>query len=223
MLASRQLAGFTQAASLMNLSLLFDSAFVVDEDFDATTTKPALVGYAAVNTAATAKWDALITLLAGQNDTYTGADIPLPVAAGPGTAAAMPMTSAGWLRFANSMAALSYRLKARTPAELAAFTAADWTKIFNYADKGISGTGLTSFNVTVQGDNNNWYSYINYYGNEDQWTRIDYRLLNRMENANGACATAIPIRYSGVGDIRPPGCPTTNDQRLGESGAAQAG
>jgi hypothetical protein len=39
----KAIAGFTQAASFMNLSLLFDSAFFVDEDLDATTTKPYLV------------------------------------------------------------------------------------------------------------------------------------------------------------------------------------
>jgi hypothetical protein len=37
-----------------------------------------------------------------------------------------------------------------------------------------------------------------------------------MENANGTCANAIPIRYSGVADQRAPGCPATNDQRLGD-------
>lgn len=203
----KAVAMFAQAASLTNLSILFDSAFVVDETFDPTAGAPTLSDYKAVNADAKTRWDALIALLNGKNDAYTS-PVVLPVTT-------FTLNSGTLQRMANTMAALNLRLMPRSNTELNAQAASYWTNILNYADKGISGTGLTSFDVTVQGDNNNWYSYIAFYGAENTWTRVDYRLINRMDS-KGTGGTPVPVRYSGVSDIRAPGNPTTNDQRLGD-------
>jgi hypothetical protein len=199
------LAQFSQAASLTNLSLIFDSAFVVDETFDATAGAPTLSKYDAVNAAALTRWDALIAALNGKTDTYAS-PLVIPVTT-------FTVNSANLQRLANTMAAATLRLMPRSRTELDAQPATFWTKILGYADKGISGTGLTSFDFVVQGDNNNWWSYIAAYGAENTWTRVDYRLVNRMD-AMGSGGTPVPIRYSGVADIRAPGNPTNNDQRL---------
>ena len=202
----RSVAMFSQAASLTNLALLFDSAFVIDEDFDAAVTAPRLSGYAAVSGAAMEKWDALIAQLAGRSDTYTD-PVVLPVTT-------FEMNSQNLRRLANTMAALTLRLTPRTPAELNAQPAAFWSRILGYANNGITA------DVTVQGDFTNWYSYIVYYGNSVSWMRTDHRKINRMDAMGGAGA-AVHYRYRGTSDIRPPGNPTTNDQRLGDGGAGR--
>jgi hypothetical protein len=207
----KAIAVFAQAASLANLALIFDSAFVVDETFDATAGPPSLELYPAVSAAAMGKWDALIASLAGEAEDYA-APVVLPTTT-------FTMNSANLLRMANTMAALTLRLTPRTNTELTAKTGAYWTSILNYANAGISGSGLTSFDVTVQGDNNNWFSFIAFYGAENTWMRVDYRLINRMD-AQGA-GTPVPARFSGPADIRAPGNPGSNDQRLADGASTR--
>ena len=202
----RSVAMFSQAASLTNLALLFDSAFVIDEDFDAAIAPARLSGYVAVSDAAMGKWDALIAQLAGRSDTYAN-PVVLPVTT-------FEMNSQNLRRLANTMAALTLRLTARTPAELNAQPAAFWSRILGYANNGITA------DVTVQGDFNNWYSYIAFYGNSVSWMRVDYRKINRMD-AMGSGGTPVHFRYRGTSDIRAPGNPTSNDQRLGDGGTSR--
>jgi hypothetical protein len=202
----KALAMFAQAASLSNLALLFDSAFVVDETFDATEGEPSLQRYTLVSSAAIAKWDALIAQLAGKTDSYA---TPLVL---PSTEFAL--TSENLRKMANTLAALTLRLTPRTPAELNGKAASFWTQILTYANAGITA------DLIVQGDFNNWYSYIAGYGSDNTWTRVDYRKLNRMDAAGGG-ANPLPFRYSGPADIRVPGHPTANDQRLADGAAGK--
>lgn len=197
----RAIAAFTQAASLSNLSFMFDSAFIVDEDFDATAGAPTLSGYAAVNAAAMTKWDALIALLNGKSDDYASPTV-LPTTE-------FVLTSTTLRQMANTMAAITLRMRERTEDALNALPASYWTSILGYADNGIQD------DLTVQGDFNNWYSLFLYYAAMPSWTRVDYRLIKRMDEAGGQ-ASAIPVRYGGTSDIRAPSNPTTNDQRLGD-------
>ena len=176
----KALAQFTQAASLMNLGLIFDRAFIVDETFDPTAGKPELKGYKEVSAAAAAKFDKLIADLAGKAETYDLAVIPIT----PG-----PLTSVRLSRIANTMAALNLAYTPRNAAEAAAV---DWTKVAALADKGIgSGSAGAPFDFTVIGDFNTWYSYTNYYGNEHSWVRVDQRLINRMD-------PSIPVTFNGT-------------------------
>lgn len=198
----RALARFTQAASLSHLALLFDSAFVMDEKSDAAVAMPKLSGYADVSDAALEKWDALIELLDGRSDTYASSVFPVTT---------FTLNSQNLGRMANTMAALTLRLTPRTPAELNAMPASFWSRILGYANNGITA------DVTVQGDFTNWYSYIAYYGNSVSWMRVDYRKINRMD-AQGSGGTPVHFRYRGTSDIRAPGNPANNDQRLGDGG-----
>lgn len=165
----KALAQFSQAASLANIAILFDQGFVVDEKSGGTT--PEFKKYPEVSAAAMAKWDALIAGLNGKNDTYDVSVIPI---------AAGPLTSGMLSRMANTMAARTLAYTARTPAENAAV---NWAKVVSYAEKGLSGTAGAGapYDFTVVGDNNNWYSYIAFYGDEPTWLRVDMRLINIMD------------------------------------------
>ena len=165
----KALAQFTQAASLANIAILFDQGFVVDEKSAGTT--PVFKKYPEVSAAAMTKWDALIASLSGKNETYDVSVIPI---------AAGPMTSAMLSRMANTMAARTLVYTARTPTENAAV---NWAKVVSYAEKGLSGTAGAGapYDFTVVGDNNNWYSYIAFYGDEPTWLRVDMRLINIMD------------------------------------------
>lgn len=171
----KALAQFSQAASLMNLALIFDRAFVVDETYDPNGPPPEFKTYKDVSAAALAKWEALIAATAGKNETYAPAIIPLKD---------VTLTSSVLNRMANSMAAL---LLAYTPRNATEAAAVDWTKVAALADKGIgTGSAGAPFNFTVVGDFNTWYSYINYYGNEESWVRVDHRVINRMDGTTPA-------------------------------------
>jgi starch-binding outer membrane protein, SusD/RagB family len=164
----RRLAQFTQAAILGNLALVFDKAFIVDETLtpgDAPELKP----YKDVSDAAVAKWAALATDAAGKSDEYDLTELPL---------ADGPLTAARLARIANTMAALTMAYTPRTAAEAATV---DWAKVAAFAAKGIgTGTAGAPFDMTVIGDFNNWYSGLTELGAGISWTRIDMRLINRM-------------------------------------------
>lgn len=170
----KQLAQFVQAAELTNLALIFDQAFVVDETMQPGD-KPELVPYKDVSAAAMTKWDALIAASNGKSYVYDQSVLPLE-----GTT----LSSAKLNRFANTMAALTLAYTPRNAAEAATV---DWAKVAAYADKGIgTGSAGAPFDITVVGDNNTWYSYIDYYGEEPSWMRVDMRLINRMDPSSPA-------------------------------------
>ncbi len=176
----KALAQFTQAAALGNLALIFDRAFVVDETFDLSGPKPELKPYKDVSAAALGKWEALIAATNGKSETYDPTVIPLTVG---------PLTSGRINRMANTMAAL---LLAYTPRNAAEAAAVDWTKVAALADKGIgTGSAGAPFDFSVIGDNNDWYSYIAFYGDENTWMRVDQRLINRMD-------PSIPVKFNGT-------------------------
>jgi hypothetical protein len=206
----KSLALFTQAAGMSQLAQEFDSSFIVDEAFDATAGPPSLSKYDAVTTASMAKWDALLTHLAGRSDSYPTDATILPLTGG------VTLTSANLARISRTLAAITLRTTPRSRTELDAKPASYWQQIYSYANAGITGAGLTSFDVSVQGDFNQWYSYIAYYGAEASWMRVDHRVINRMDSFGAG--TPVFYRYRGTTDIVAPGNPTTNDQRLGDGG-----
>src|SRR6185503_16564343 len=95
--ATKHLAMFSQAATLTNLALAFDKAFVVDETTDPEKELPQLKNYKDVTLAALAKWDALIAATNGKSYTYDATILPLDGG---------DLTSSKLNRIANTMAAL---------------------------------------------------------------------------------------------------------------------
>jgi starch-binding outer membrane protein, SusD/RagB family len=181
---------FAQAGALTNLALIFDKAFVVTERTDLTKA-PELIPYAQVRDSALKSWDAVIALTAGKTWSWDADVMPLTV----------PQTAANINRIANTMAARTLMLSARTGAEN---TATNWQRVLAYADKGITGTGLTDIDFSVLNDGDNvWYSQILNYGNLDSWTRVDQRLVNRM-------APNVPAKYAGTNVA-----PVSDDRRMG--------
>lgn len=195
----RSAALFTQAGTLSNLAMLFDQAFVVDETTDPLN-PPSLVGYADVRAAALAKWDALIALTQGK--TWAWDQTWLPLVGGAGT---MGAASAGQInRIANTMAARLLVYSARTLAETQG--SVPWAQVLTYADRGITGTGLTDMDFAIVDDGGTlWYDYIKLYGNLHSWTRVDQRVINRM-------APNIPVMFNGLPNQPQP---TPTDNRLG--------
>jgi hypothetical protein len=125
-------------------------------------------------------WDEVIAATDGKSYTL-GANV-WPLVPG-------PLNAVRLNRIANTMAAL---LLAYTPRRASEVAAVDWDKVRALAEKGIgTGTAGAPFDVVVQGDNNNWWSYINYYGNEPSWVRVDLKLINRMD-------PTIPPKFNGT-------------------------
>jgi len=179
--AYENLAMFTRAASLTNLALLFDRAFVVNEEFSPSADPaPELQAFQAVADTAAKWWDELIAAQAGQSFNYTAATFPMVGG----------LSSTRLTRMANTMAAL---LLAYTPRRAADVAGVNWAKVKSLAEKGIgTGTAGAPFDVVVEGDGGtNWWSYLNYYGNEQSWVRVDLRLINRMDPGQ-------PSKYAGT-------------------------
>jgi len=188
----KSLAMFVQAATLTNLALLYDKAFIVDENFvPGTSEVPQLVSYTEVAAAAQAKWDAVIAATAGK--TYEYGDAVLPMSG-------LKFNGTTINRIANTMAAL---LLVYTPRAAAEVGTTNWAKVAAYADKGIgTGSAGTPFDFSVVGDNNNWYSYNAYYGDENSWVRTDVKLINKMDPTVPAKYTGTNVAPSGNGDKR---------------------
>jgi hypothetical protein len=189
--AARAAALFTLAASHSSLALLFDLSFVITRP-PPPTALPLLRGYAEMRDTALVLWDELIALTDGKNwqwDQFT-----LPLADGAPTAARIN-------RLARTMAARTLMLSARTAAQNAAN---DWDRILEYADGGITGTGVADMDFAVVDDYQTWYDYIKGYGAYEPRFRVDQRLINRM-------ASNIPVKFNGLAN-QP--LPVPEDARL---------
>jgi hypothetical protein len=184
----KTLAMFAQAAALGELGLIFDQAFVVDEN---STGLPTLVKYQDVVTAALTKWDAVIAASAGKTYEFPTSVLPLSVVKFNGT---------NLNRIANTMAARTLAYSARTAAETQALS---WTKVLAYADKGITGNGLTSFDFTVIGDGYvNWYADFPAAPNSTWGIPVSTVTINEMDPTVPAGFTGTMVGPSAVHDAR---------------------
>jgi hypothetical protein len=177
----KALALWAQAGALMQIALIFDKGFIVDEDFDASTQTPSLAPYTDVAAAAQSKLDALIALTAGKDWTYQDSDFPLY---------GQTLTATSLNRIANTMAA---QLLAYTPRDKAAAAKVDWAKVLQYANNGI-GTGPAGepFDWAIQGDGGSqWYVYLTLYFDFPSWMAVDQKLIHKMS----AC---VPEKFDGT-------------------------
>jgi starch-binding outer membrane protein, SusD/RagB family len=159
-------AMLTQGASLANLGMLFDKAFIVDETTNTDTIS--LQPYANVTAAAVAKFDSVIAVSTGKTWTFPDPDASIV----PG----ITLTADRMRRIASTMAARTMVFTARTAAQN---TATNWAKVLTYAENGIS-TGSAPFDITFTGDGNLWYDYLKLYGERPTWLRVDLRVINMM-------------------------------------------
>jgi hypothetical protein len=190
----KSIAQFSQAGALMQLGLVFDKAFIVDETVDVLKNPPKLVPYDSVVKVAMSKFDAVIAASAGQNWTYDASVFP---------SANGSLTGARLNRLANTMAALTLAYEPRNAADAAKV---DWARVLKYADKGIgTGSAGAPFDLVVIGDGGtNWYNYFMYYTDDPTWMRVDQHLIHQMN-------ASVPDKFNGT-VVAPTG---TGDARLG--------
>ena len=175
----KQEAQFSQAASYTYLAMEFDKAFVVTEN-NVPASPPSLVPYAEVRDSTLRMWKDLIAASAAKNYTYSVTDLPMPDGA---------LTSARLNRIANTMAAMLLAYSPRIPSQSASV---DWAAVAAFADKGIgTGSAGAPFDIVVQEDANEWWSYVAAYGDQQDWIRMDHRVINRMN-------PAVPAKYNGT-------------------------
>ncbi len=185
----KALAALSQAGALMQLALIFDKAYTVDETFNPSTDPaPTLKPYTEVRDFALGKIDALIALTAtgGGADTASYDASEFPVQGG--------LSGAKLNRFANTMAAQLLAYSPRTAAEAAQV---DWNKVLTYANNGITS------DFVVVGDANLWWSEFMGYFDLPSWMRVDQKLIHKM-------APNVPDQYDGT-PVPPSG---TYDARL---------
>jgi hypothetical protein len=190
--AYEHLAMFTRAASMTNLALLFDRAFVVNDQFAPETGPvPELLPYQQVADSAEKWWDELIAALDGETHDEVAGAIPL-------VGSELDAPTMG--RIANTLAAL---LLAYTPRQASDVAGVDWNKVLTYAENGLGSGAGAPLDMVVQGDGGtNWWSYINYYGNEPSWVRVDMRVINRMDPSQPAKFTGTIVPKGTSPDAR---------------------
>ncbi len=173
------LAQWAQAGALMQLALIFDKAFAVDENFDASKGAPAFVPYDSMETFALGKINNVISATAGQDWTYTSSEFP----------AQGGLTANMLNRYANTMAA---QLLAYTPRTAAEAAKVNWSQVLSYAQKGIgTGSAGAPFDFTVIGDDNLWWSEFMGYFDLPSWMMVDLKLIHQM-------APNVPDMYTGA-------------------------
>lgn len=190
--AYRGFAYLVQGLAQGNLALIFDKSYILDEKVDPDTLK--LRPYTDVSAAAMAKYDSAIAL-AEAGAGVTDSDLA------PGTL----LNADQIARLANTMAARHLVFMARNATQNAA---TNWTKVLQYAEKGISSTTVPGVpaDFTIIGDGgNNWWDYVKAYGDRQSWIRVDQKVINLMDT------TQIKVWTSAT---PPPMADTTVDERL---------
>ena len=186
----KELAMFTQAGALMELSLVFNQAFPVDEATDPTSVT--MVPYTDMATFTKGKIDALIADLAGKSYTYDQTS-EFPASIQPEgndystNATGTGMTSDVMARIMNTWGAQLLAYSPRTAAEA---SSVDWNAVLAYTQKGIGHDGGSPIDFSVVGDYNNWWSDLVSYMDYPSWMMIDLHLIHQM-------APNVPDSYTG--------------------------
>jgi starch-binding outer membrane protein, SusD/RagB family len=185
------LAQMSQAGALLELSLVYDRAFPVDEN----TTVANFVSYDSMATFTKGKIDKLIAATAGQSWTYTAGQFPASITTPPsnfanGGTEGSGLTASVINRLANTWGAQLLAFTPRTKAEAAT---ANWAQVLAYAQKGIgTGTAGTPFDFSVIGDGgNSWYALYPAYADLPSWMMVDLHLISQM-------APNVPNEYTGL-------------------------
>lgn len=159
---ARAMCKFIQGLAYGNLALVFDKAFIVDEDESVEGVVESAVDYKTVTTAAIGYFDEAIAL---SDNTFT---IP---ATWLGTEA--DLSNADFKKLISTSAA---RVLAYTPRNQTDLNAADWSAIRTYADAGIT----SDFNV-VNDAYTRWYHEAGDYLTYNGWGVTDMYVVNLMD------------------------------------------
>lgn len=192
----KSLAMFSQALALTELGLIFDQAFVVDENSEGL---PVMVKYQDVITAAMTKWDAVIAATSGKTYEFPSSVLPL---------AGVKFTGTNMNRISNTMAARALAYSARTLAETQTLP---WARILAYADKGITGSAGASFDFSIIGDGGtNWYADAVAYSASTWGVAVDVKTINMMDPSVPTPFTGVKVAPGPVHDNRLQATPRIN-------------
>ncbi len=188
----KTLALFSQAGALMELALVYNQAFPVDETVSAGS-PPSLAPYTDMTAFAKSKIDALITTLASQSYTYDQSS-EFPASFQPEgndysvNATGTGATSALMYRVVNTWGAQLLAYSPRTAAEA---SSVNWAQVLAYTQKGLGHDGGAPLDFSVIGDYNNWWSDFVSYMDFPSWMMIDLKLIHQM-------APNVPDEYTGL-------------------------
>lgn len=160
-LKTRAEAHFAQGLAYGYLALTYDKAKFVDETvaLEDVANLP-LEPYTDVMTKALAKLDQAATI-AGQAPDFT-------ITAFNG----ISLSKSDFIKLIRTMQAKFMVYVARTKAES---DATDWAKVLTLANQGVD------FDFAPIGDGSSWWDAYKYYGTEEGWARVDYRIINAMD------------------------------------------
>jgi hypothetical protein len=180
---------FNQGISYGSLSLVFDKAFIVDENITLPSATVAdAVPFGDVATAAVGYLDAAIALC---SNTFT---VP---AAWLGTSA--DYSNVEFAKLCNSWAA---RILANVPRNKTQLAAVNWAKVKTYAD-----AGLTA-DFTIQQDGYvKWYAEAGDYLCYPGWGKVDMYVVHLMDDTQ-------PQHWGTASIPAPPASTTPDDQRI---------
>jgi starch-binding outer membrane protein, SusD/RagB family len=152
---------YAQGIAYGYLALTYDKAKFVDETVDlADVSNLPLEPYDVIMTNALAKLDLAVTTAKAAPDfnitAYNG----------------IILTRDDFVRLIRTMQAKFMIYVARTATENAA---TDWVKVLSLANQGIN------IDFSPIGDGNTWWDGYKYYGTEEGWARVDYRIINSMD------------------------------------------
>jgi hypothetical protein len=188
----RAFAKYNQGIAYGNLALVFDKAFIVDEN---TSLPGATVAdakpYAVIGAAAVAYLDVAIGLATANTFTVPKDWLGTPA----------DVSSAEFARICNTAAARILSYMPRTSTQLAAV---NWAKVKTYADAGIT----SDFSV-LNDQYVKWYQEAGDYLTYPGWARVDMYVVNMMDPANQ------PQHWTDSPTFPHPAASTTpSDQRL---------
>jgi len=160
-LKTRAEALYAQGVAFGYLALTYDKAKFVDENvsLEDVISLP-LEPYDVIMTNALAILDRAVTI-ANQ-----AADFNITAYNG------IVITKADFIGLIRTMQAKFLIYNSRNATENAAI---DWSQVLAYANQGV----VTDFSPI--GDGNSWWDAYIYYGTEEGWTRVDYRIINAMD------------------------------------------
>jgi hypothetical protein len=183
------IAALTQAMSLMQIALLYDKGYIVDETVDLTTL--AYSDRKAMRDNVLTKLDAVIALAAANTFTTPASWLNGPT-----------LTNVQVGQLANTLAAMTLAYWPRNAAENAAV---DWARVATYASKGISSG--TPFNFTFVGDGcTAWCPEALSWANSMDTFRVDTRVAKLLDPATQQDP------WPAAGNPRP----NSPDKRLGD-------
>ena len=195
---ARAFGKFVQGLAHGWLALMFDRAFVLDEDVDLERDNLVLVPYTEVMAAAQTELEQAILLADANPFTLPGTWIN-----------GQALTNAELSQLAHSYLARMMTQVARTPEER---SAVNWTSVIAHVVQGIQ------HDILIQGTWSWWVSYPQYYGSDPGWTRADYKTIGWLDTSgNFATWLATPVADRNEMEI------STPDARITEEGGNPTG